>query len=618
MDSNYWTGRVSRRTALRGTGVGLVGLAAAALIGCGGKKADTGPTTGEANRLQDATKGGAAGKAETGGTPVPKDQVRVKPGLYEGPAPASAAERNPKANAKYGGTLKMRYLDPPRMDLSRTLSCTIFMTQSLVSNKLTREKLGALAHPFNVEIEPDLAEKWESPDKGQTWIFSLHKGVKTHNVAPLMGREFNSEDVAQTIKLYLAGSQKDVFSDITKTETPDKYTVKVTLNAPKNDFPKEVGAWSYIYVKELIDNEQLRQEKAMGTGPFIQKEWTKKQRSVFTKNPDYFENGLPYVDQVELYVQDDANAARAGFKTDNYFDYGAPDKKTFADTFAENNDDMVGTTYPISRGANVNGWQYQMKNPIFKDERIRRALSLAFDRKDFDLANNGGDNQNPEGPFSQSPMPWPFMFDKYPTAKINGPWYVFDPAKASQMMQAAGYTAAKPLTLEMMSWYNKNQFSGIVIPSINNNLKEVKITWKEIDNPTHVTLMSDRNFKETIGFLWGPAGYSMDQWLTPFYHSKGSLNYGSIDDKDLDALLAKQRAETNPEAQKEVWNQINTLIHDKVYQAWWPVALGRTAWHNYFLNYRPHGLVGTVPCYAGGQLRSVWLDEGQNPGRPNG
>ena len=614
MDSNYWKSPVSRRTALRGTGLGLAGLAGAALIGCGGKKTET-QTTGEANRLQDAAKGVGAKVAETGGTPVPKDQVRVKPGLYEGPVPASAAERNPKVNAKYGGTLKMRYLDPPRMDLSRTLSCTIFMTQSITSNKLTREKLGPLADPFNVEIEPDLAEKWESPDKGQTWIFSLRKGVKTHNVAPLNGREFNSEDVAQSIKLYLEGSQKDLFSDITKTETPDKYTVKVTLNGPKSDFPKEVAAWSYLYMKELIDNETLRQEKAMGTGPFIQKEWTKKQRSVFVKNPDYFESGLPYVDAIEMYVQDDANALRAGFKTDNYFDYNAPDKKTFADTFAENSDDMVAMTIPVSRGANTNGWQYQMKNPIFKDERIRRALSLAFDRKDYDLANNGGDNQNPEGPFSQSPMPWPFMYDKFPTAKVNGPWYVFNPAEASKMMQAAGYTTAKPLTVELASFYNKNQSTGIVIPGINNNLKEVKITFKDLDNPTHVTLLSDRNYKDMIGMLWGPPAYSMDQWLSPFYHSKGSLNYGSIDDPALDALLLKQRAEANPAAQKEIWNQISTLIHDKVYQAWWPVALQRNSFHNYMINYRAHGLVSTVPCYAGGQLRSVWLDEGQNPGR---
>ena len=295
-----------------------------------------------------------------------------------------------------------------------------------------------------------------------------------------------------------------MFSDITKTETPDKYTVKVTMNAPKNDFPKEVAAWSYLYMKELVDNETLRNEKAMGTGPFIQTEWSKKQRSVFKKNPDYFENGLPYVDQVELYVQDDATAWRAGFKTDNYFEYSGTDKKQFADVFAENSDDMVGQTAPVSRGANVNGWQYQMKNPLFKDERVRRALSLAFDRKDFDLANNGGDNQNPEGPFSQSPMPWPFMYDKFPTAKANGPWYVFNPAEASKMMQAAGFTTAKPLAMELQSFCNRDQFSGIVIPGINNNLKEVKITWKDLDNPTHVTLMSTRNYKDLIGFLWGP------------------------------------------------------------------------------------------------------------------
>ncbi len=107
----------------------------------------------------------------------------------------------------------------------------------------------------------------------------------------------------------------------------------------------------------------------------------------------------------------------------------------------------------------------------------------------------------------------------------------------------------------------------------------------------------------------------MDQWLSPFYNSKGSLNYGSIEDPALGALLLKQRVETNPAAQKEIWNQINTLIHDKVYQAWWPVALQRNSYHNYMLNYRAHGLVGTVPCYSGGQIRAVWLDEGQNPGR---
>jgi len=153
-----------------------------------------------------------------------------------------------------------------------------------------------------------------------------------------------------------------------------------------------------------------------------------------------------------------------------------------------------------------------------------------------------------------------------------------------------------------------------VVPGINQSLPEVDITFREVDNPTHVTLMSDRNFDTMIGFLWGPPGYSMDQWIYPFYHSEGSLNYGSINDPELDDLLVKQRAETNAEAQKDLWLQISDRIHEKVYQAWFPEPFIRPAWHNYLMNYRQHGLIGTYQCYASDMSRILWLDEGA-PGR---
>ena len=72
MESNYWSGRVNRRTALRGAGVGVLGLSGAALIGCGGAKKDAAPTGGDAERLQGASKVGSQ-QAEAAGTPVPKD-----------------------------------------------------------------------------------------------------------------------------------------------------------------------------------------------------------------------------------------------------------------------------------------------------------------------------------------------------------------------------------------------------------------------------------------------------------------------------------------------------------------------------------------------------------------
>ena len=154
------------------------------------------------------------------------------------------------------------------------------------------------------------------------------------------------------------------------------------------------------------------------------------------------------------------------------------------------------------------------------------------------------------------------------------------------------------------------RLAQLVVPGINQSLPEVDITFREVDNPTHVTLMSDRNFDTMIGFLWGPPGYSMDQWIFPFYHSAGSLNYGSVNDPELDVMLVNQRKETNADAKLEIWKQVYDRIHDKVYQAWFPEQQIRAVWHNYFLNYRTHGWAGTYTCYAADQSRAMWIDDG--------
>lgn len=615
MESTYWTQRLGRRGVIRGAGLGVAGLAGAALIGCGGDDdgGSSGPRTGQTGATITApTSAATQGAGEA--TAVPADQVRVPHGIYDGHAPASAAEMNPGANAVYGGVAKMVYLDPPRMDLARSLSCTIYTTLSHTSNKLTRAKLGPLADPYRVEIEPDLAESWEVSEGGTKHTFHLRQGAKFHNKAPVNGREFTAEDVVKTVEMYSAGSQADVFSMVESMETPDDYTLVFNLDQPLNDFPLSVAAWSWIYPRELVDDEELRQTVAIGTGPFTQEEWTQKERSVFARNPDYWErdsagNQLPYLDGVETYVQSDTNAHQAGFLTHNYGHMGAATDDNL-DQIMRESSTTVAQRFPISRGANVNGFQFQMRNPIYQDERIRRAWSLAFDPVEFDLAR-GGDNQNPDGPYANAPMPWPLLYDAYPTQKENGQWYEYNPAEASKLMQAAGYTASNPLSPELVAWYYRTELAQLVIPAINQNLPEVNITFREIDNPTYITMISDRNFDSVTGFLWGPPGYSMDQWVYPFYHSQGSLNYGSVEDADLDDLLVRQRSEGNADAQKELWQQIWDRIHDQVYQMWFPERLARALHQNYILNFRQHGWVGSYTCYSAAQARSIWLDQGR-------
>jgi hypothetical protein len=179
-------------------------------------------------------------------------------------------------------------------------------------------------------------------------------------------------------------------------------------------------------------------------------------------------------------------------------------------------------------------------------------------------------------------------------------------------LQAAGYTKDKPLAFEMTAWYLSNlyQFPDIVLPSMNLT-PELKIKYREVDNPTAVVLLNERNFEWATGMTFGPPAYSVDASVYPWYHSKGGLNFGNLKDPVMDQLVEQQRREQNLEAQKQIWKKIWDRELDIVYDVYLPdgPTTGGTFFHNYVLNYRTHG-IGSSTCYANGQIRAVWLDEG--------
>ena len=600
-EGTYWSRRtVDRRALLRGAGVGLAGLAGAALVGCGAGGGESASTTSNASR-DDAT------LRKAGGGKVSKDQVRLKAGTtFDGIAPPSGAERDPIANGRYGGTLLTTYLDPPHMDFNRTLSCTVNTTMDYTKNKLTRAKFGPLAHPLNIEIEPDLAEKWEVNADATVFTFHLRRGVKFQNVAPVNGRELTSADVKATFERYKAGgTQQDVFGEVASFETPDDYTFIVKLTQPLVDFPRNIAAWSHVDAREVIADTKLLAEKAIGTGPFLQQEWVRKERSTFVRNPDYFEKGLPFLDKVITAVQSDTATLRAGYKTNNFYTVGAATAEEGQQMLREV-DDSVQLVYERGQGSNSNVFRLQMKNPVLQDIRIRRAINMGVDREGY----SGATGQENDG-FSCPSIAWQFLFDKRPTLASQGLWFQHNPAEAGKLLAAAGYTPQNPLSFEMTGWYisSSYRFLDIQLPALN-KVPGLDVKYRQVDNPTAVLLLNDRNFEWATGMTFGPPSYSVDQSVYPFYHSKGGLNFGNLKDSTIDRLVETQRREQKLEAQKETWKKIWDWQHDQIYDVFMPEnPRPRSIWHNWMLGYRPHG-IGSYGCYANGQARSVWLDEG--------
>ncbi len=525
--ANYWgqTG-ISRRSVLRGAGVGTLGLTAAALIGCSsGSKAP-------------ASSGGAAAD---GSKPLSADQVRLKAGqTYTGIFP-TAAEQDPLKNGKKGGTYKFRIFDSPTMDFNKILSSTVNTPNDLTKSKLFRLALGPKVDAGAIGIENDLVEAYEVSKDATQYTLKLRKGVKFHNVKPVNGRELNSEDVKLSIDRYNAGGvQKDVFAQVTSMQMPDQYTIVIKLDQPMVEFPRVAASWSYIDAKEMIADNKYLSEHAVGTGPFIQTAWVPKDGQDFTRHPDYFEKGLPFLDKIVGKVIDDDNVLQSAFATENIFNYEAATADV-AKQLLKQASKSVLFEYKGAQGANVNGFHFQMKNPKWQDERVRRAFSMAFDRKDWAIARFGAEDAAASGNgYSIGPIAWSALYDKVPDLSSQGPWYQFNPGEATKLLAAAGYTKDKPITAEMSAWFARLDWGDILVPALN-KLGPIKATFKSVDNPTAVTILNDRNFQDITNVTWGPPAYAVDQTLFPWYFSKGGLNHNNHNDPTMDKLVTATR-----------------------------------------------------------------------------
>src|SRR5215813_6721157 len=190
--------------------------------------------------------------------------------------------------------------DPPVLDPRLTNSVGLSQIATLTSNRLVR-------YPFSDEatsttdltLKGDLAESWQGSPDFRVWTFKLRKGVKWQNVAPLNGRELVAADIKYCYEQYAKeGVQSFTLQEIEGIETPDPYTVRIHLTKPNTMFPQNLAEpVSVIFAREVLEQDGDLKKRLIGTGPYILKEHTRKVRVVLARNPDYFEQGRPYIDE---------------------------------------------------------------------------------------------------------------------------------------------------------------------------------------------------------------------------------------------------------------------------------------------------------------------------------
>jgi peptide/nickel transport system substrate-binding protein len=227
-----------------------------------------------------------------------------------GGTPIAAVEED-IANATPGGTFRFgRAEDSDTLDpISTALNSSIWYFMSIYDQLLR-------VAPDGISLEPSLAESWETSDDGLTYTFHLRPNVVFSDGTPMTSDDVlyswtrAANDPNQQWTFTLTALQRNEEGQVQGISAPDDATVVVELAQPWAPFLSDVAMFNLSVISRAFaeGNEERLATEAMGTGPFALGEFRKGEALTLVKNTNYWEEGLPLLDGVDVVLVPDDNA----------------------------------------------------------------------------------------------------------------------------------------------------------------------------------------------------------------------------------------------------------------------------------------------------------------------
>jgi peptide/nickel transport system substrate-binding protein len=216
------------------------------------------------------------------------------------------------------------------------------------------------------------------------WIIKLHPGITFHDGKPL-----TAQDVIYTFRRVKTGktggfSGADSLGpmDLSGLKALDTHTVRVPFTSPYASFLNQLAFWYYLYIIPDGFNPAKPGQKPNGTGPFVYQSFTPEQRSVFTRNKNFWKSGLPYVDTLTIIDFSDNTALQNALTTGVVHGAGAFDGPELTALASAS-----GVKTVASHTGAITPFTMRVDQAPFHDVRVRQALRLLVDRQQ--LVNSG-------------------------------------------------------------------------------------------------------------------------------------------------------------------------------------------------------------------------------------
>lgn len=480
------------------------------------------------------------------------------------------------------------------------------------------------------ETEPLLAKSWEVSGDGLTWTFHLRHGIRWSDGAP-----FTADDVLFSARIIYDETIHPSMAELCKVsgvpfrfEKVDDYTVRVILPEPYGPFLNVIGS-IYILPKHKLEAayEAGNFESAYGVdtppgdivtmGPWTVAEYVPQQKVVFRPNPYYYKYGadgkrLPYLDEIVILIVPDQNAEVLKFQA------GESDRIYFrAEDYAELKDgEKAGnyTVYDLGMEMATNMLWFNLntgRNPtsgepyvapkklkIMQDIRFRKAVAYAVDRKAISETVYYGMAEPLYGPIPPVNKKW------YCDDIVR---YPYDLDKARALLDEAGYVdrdkdgvreAADGTPLSFTVITNADNRERIATGNIlTDDLSKIGIRC--IFTPTEfnsvITKLRD-SFDYDAILLGLTGGIPPDPIMSAnVFKSSGKTHFWFPDQKSpgtpwearIDSLMNAQISLTDPAARKQIFDQVQRIITDKVPMIYTVTRPGFIAIRNNFAGLDP-------------------------------
>ncbi|MBT9159731.1 MAG: ABC transporter substrate-binding protein [Dehalococcoidia bacterium] len=403
----------------------------------------------------------------------------------------------------------------------------------------------------DLKVQPGLAESWETPDDGKTWLFHLREGISFHD-----GTSFNA---AAVVFSYGDGAyvRTTMLRAVAHVEVVDEHTVKFVLKRPM-PLPLYLTHVAWPVMSPTSVNEQGKFVAAVGTGPFKFDHQVDDQKIVLVRNDAYW-GEKPTLEKVTFKV--------------------IPDATTRVMALERQEVDMI-IKVPEAEVSRLDGepditvhrrlttftdfLQFNCLRAPFNDLAVRRAVAYAVDTEQIVATVLEGIGEPARGrPFS------PIMMFANPDLDL----FEANVERSKELLSAAGWQDIDgDGLLEKDGEVLKATFlvaRGAWAPRHTSIAEAVQGALREVGMDVEIQLLDGGAMREleTAGdfdiilrfgyFVWGP-------YPRHFFIHHTNSPWGHFQDEEYDQLVNAADMTANPEKQKELYFMLQNMVIERL------------------------------------------------------